>query len=155
MIEYQFSAETCTASERYQKILGLAREELELLQQAVFTEPDDQTAWWYHRFIVASFMEPLPELSWEESVEDVEPYMELLQEEADNMRELIEAEDRQCKWGLLALYMLLGKLISASKKLGLEDENDLDGWNMECNECLDTLIEIDPDRVNRYESMKS
>ena len=95
MIESQFSAETCTASERYKKILGLAREELELLQQAVFTEPDDQTAWWYHRFIVASFMEPLPELSWVESVEDVEPYMELLQEEAGNMRELIEAEDRQ------------------------------------------------------------
>ena len=39
---------------RYDAILTLAREEWEsILLNAIFTEPDDQTPWWYHRFIVS------------------------------------------------------------------------------------------------------
>ena len=41
-------------NKRYDAILTLAREEWEsILLNAIFTEPDDQTPWWYHRFIVS------------------------------------------------------------------------------------------------------
>jgi hypothetical protein len=30
------------------------REELEMVHQAFFTEPDDQTAYWYHQFLIGS-----------------------------------------------------------------------------------------------------
>ena len=33
--------------------LARARRELTMVQQAVYTEPDDQSAWWYHRFVVS------------------------------------------------------------------------------------------------------
>mmetsp|Transcript_17093 Transcript_17093/g.31922 ORF Transcript_17093/g.31922 Transcript_17093/m.31922 type:complete len:139 (-) Transcript_17093:852-1268(-) len=40
--------------------LEMAREALDLIRNATFTEPDDQTSWWYHRF-VTSWAAPPPE----------------------------------------------------------------------------------------------
>ena len=60
----------------------------------MFTEPADQSVWWYHHFL----------LTWaEESTEgtatvnyDAERYAEILRAEASTLEELIEVEGR-CK----------------------------------------------------------
>lgn len=55
----------------------------------MFTEPADQSVWWYHHFL----------LTWAEegSVKgEVEHYEEVLRSERDILRELIELEGR-CK----------------------------------------------------------
>jgi hypothetical protein len=91
---------------RYNAILELARGEWEsILLNAIFTEPDDQTPWWYHRFIV-SWIKPLSnsknnEINNNSDGNDDDDIVEdemlqecktLLYEMADSLRELLEVE---------------------------------------------------------------
>lgn len=59
------------------------------IEQAMFTEPADQSVWWYHHFL----------LTWAEEGAascDMDRYENLLRAEAVTLEELIEVEDR-CK----------------------------------------------------------
>ena len=58
-------------------------------KQAMFTEPADQSVWWYHHFL----------LTWAEEGAascDMERYENFLRAEAGTLEELIEVEGR-CK----------------------------------------------------------
>jgi geranylgeranyl transferase type-2 subunit alpha len=67
----------------------LLEEELQLVENAIFTEPDDQTAWWYHKLL-------LLEHKFEPS---------RLEDQAEMLRELLE--DSPGKWVLLGLHGVL------------------------------------------------
>ena len=156
----------------YNTRMEMARDELELIRDAVYTEPDDQTAWWYHRFVVLWADPALTAAATAEDGRDaadnddnkedaVLSYMDLLEEEASSLRDLIEAEDGRCKWGLLALHMVLTALIGTLRlREGISisgegwDEEEKIGWVEEANECLERLAKLDPDRGLRYESMR-
>lgn len=150
-----------SASERYDSILSLAREEWEnILLNAIFTEPDDQTPWWYHRFIV-SWAKPSDDLD-----DDlVEEYEALLFEMADSLRDLLEVEKEndmsgnadskdeskgaKCKWAYIGLHLVLTKLLQ-SKYMNEEEAADL---RYEAGECLTELMRIDPNRIERYQNL--
>ena len=58
MLEFRLQSSHSPAAS-YKESMVLAREEWEnILLNAIFTEPGDQTPWWYHRFIV-SWIKPL------------------------------------------------------------------------------------------------
>jgi geranylgeranyl transferase type-2 subunit alpha len=101
----------------------LIRSEWELVDNAIFTEPDDQTAWWYAQFLL-DFVKTKEE-DW---------YKTLLQEQIQQVRELAE-EMPKSKWVCLGLYMLLEATGDASELCNL----------------LTRLKELDPDRRARYE----
>lgn len=85
-----------------------------------------------------------------------EVYLELLEDETTSLRELIEAEGGRCKWGLLALHMVLTAMINLSSGGALAnivEKADRDEWERESDECLAKLMGLDPDRRARYESM--
>lgn len=114
----------------------MLQEELELVKNAMFTEPDDQTAWWYMVFL----------LDWAaESRQKIGKLPYILQDLKDAITELVQAEDDQTKWGLLGLHTVLDHL-----NLLAPEEN----LKTEMNSILDKLQALDPDRSNRYESMK-
>ena len=72
---------------KFLKRTGLAAVNRE--QQAMFTEPADQSVWWYHHFL----------LTWAEEGAascDMERYEDFLRAEAGTLEELIEVEGR-CK----------------------------------------------------------
>lgn len=69
-----------------ENFLELQESELELVENAVFTEPDDQSAWWYHRFLLDFY-------SWTAPI---------LNTHLQNLNELRE-ESPGCKWVYLAL----------------------------------------------------
>ena len=136
--------------EAYQVRLDMSRGELEMVQSAVFTEPDDQTAWWYHRFVVA-WTKPQSVEHWTDrdaAADAMESFAEVLEEERESIRELVEAEGGKCKWGLLALHMVLTELMD------LDDNADRKSLVEESNDCIDQLTVLDPDRATRYKSMK-
>mmetsp|Transcript_4359 Transcript_4359/g.7301 ORF Transcript_4359/g.7301 Transcript_4359/m.7301 type:complete len:337 (-) Transcript_4359:24-1034(-) len=68
-------------------------DELELVHNAVFTEPDDQTAWWYLDFLLETYKDVID-----------------LESEKTMLEELVEAEGGQTKWGLLGLYQVLARM---------------------------------------------
>jgi len=95
---------------------------------------DDQSAWWYYRFIISEMMKS------EESRTDES--LALLDNQCDNFRELVEAEDGNCKWGLIALQTTL---LWKNETFGLDNESI-----QEYNQILDQLRELDPNRAARY-----
>lgn len=159
MLEFRLPSSRCPAA-RYKESLALAREEWEnILLNAIFTEPDDQTPWWYHRFIV-SWVKPCADVGDEMLLE----YETLLFEMADSLRDLLEVEkengalgnavDRdeskgaKCKWAYLGLHLVLSTLLE-SKILAEGEAADL---REEAGECLTELIQIDPNRRERYQN---
>lgn len=65
-------------------------DELELIHNAIFTEPDDQTAWWYLQFLLEKYHADFD-----------------LETEKSMLEELLEAEGGESKWVLLGLYHVL------------------------------------------------
>ncbi|CAM9297573.1 unnamed protein product [Ectocarpus sp. 8 AP-2014] len=84
----------------------LLSDELDLTHDAMFTEPADQSVWWYHHFL----------LTWADdgtdSCSDSERYENVLRAEAATLGELIEVEGR-CKWAEVALLLVSQRLANA------------------------------------------
>jgi len=98
--------------------------EFELTANAMCTEPDDQTAWWYQSFLL------------EASNED--ELTHLLPDHVRLLRELQQETESKSKWVLLGLLQCLGK-----------QPDTVD----ERRALLKTLIEIDADRAQRYHDL--
>jgi len=138
----------------------MVRAELEIIGNAIYTEPDDQTPWWYLRFIIewadpnsaerSARRKAHGDASMMESIQkETDVYVSMLKEQFENIHELVEAEDGLCKWGLLGMNMIATILY---KRLG---EGDREGynWKEESYGCLKALEALDPDRVVRYRNM--
>nr|XP_031864456.1 uncharacterized protein CI109_000370 [Kwoniella shandongensis]KAA5531528.1 hypothetical protein CI109_000370 [Kwoniella shandongensis] len=105
--------------------------EFELVTQALWTDPGDQSGWLYHRWLVGQ-----------------EPPLDILQREIKNIQDLHEAEP-DSKWCINALahYTLL---------LAQQSTTSDDGANKLRNEAkrlYEILEKVDPDRRARYRDM--
>ena len=138
-------------------------EEFQLVENAMCTEPDDQTAWWYHAilldFIVAN--EASPNIAGNDSSNNedkasatenaVDYYKNRLQQQAELLRELLAEEASEAagggKWILLGLHRILHVL---TDKLRCIDEEKQDAYRSEQVKLLNQLIQVDPDRTQRY-----
>ena len=69
--------------------------EFELASNAFYTEPEDQSAWMYHRWLT----------SRARAIEDAKDRESLLERERQTCREVSDLEPT-CKWPLLALASL-------------------------------------------------
>jgi hypothetical protein len=103
--------------------------EIQLVEDAIYTEPDDQTAWWYQAFLLDTI----------QSKQTVESYQDRLQQHLKALEELAE-EVSECKWVRLGLIACL-KLLPGTK------DRLRDLWQ--------ALIDMDPDRKVRYEYMRA
>jgi geranylgeranyl transferase type-2 subunit alpha len=101
----------------------LMDQELQLIEDAICTEPDDQTAWWYHALLLDSIL-PSEQLT------------SRLEQQADLLRELLE--ESPGKWVLLGLHRVLSVL-----QINQDEQSQL----------LQQLIQVDPDRAQRYQEL--
>ncbi|KAK9450431.1 uncharacterized protein V1518DRAFT_413833 [Limtongia smithiae] len=109
--------------------------EIALITQAIYTDPDDQSVWLYHRWLLTA--NDIAILSSEERIA-------LMQTEIKSISELLEVEP-DSKWCLhsLAFY----------KEFVAKLQNVKPGPSV--IEYLHKLEEIDPMRVKRYEDWES
>lgn len=153
--------------------LSTLRPELDLIRQAVYTEPDDQSPWFYRRWVVAQAWTWVGQGSHAEACQAIR----LLLDDLDPIRELCALEP-SAKWPLMAVAEALALLqstearslasgsafeeqitISVAEKagmLGTQDE-DKDGdplhatWRV--GRLYDALRDLDPRHAAYYDHM--
>ncbi|KAM0753232.1 rab-protein geranylgeranyltransferase [Meredithblackwellia eburnea MCA 4105] len=105
-------------------------EEFDLVKQAMWSDPNDQSAWIYHRWLVGQGSIPLLD-------REIAGIEELLEEEPDS---------RWCLDSLVHYKALLVKLLGSDESTRERREQ----LNVESYEMLKKLQEVDPTRKNRY-----
>ena len=107
------------------------RADLELVRNAFFTSPEDSSAWFYHRWLLAQLR---PGGAAEAPAEE---FAAILEDEATVLEELIELEP-DCKWPLATAVFL--------RSLQAGGERAVDAA-----ERLATLKRVDPKRTRYYD----
>lgn len=129
------------AAEGQSTLQTIATSEWSLMESILFTEPDDQTIWWYHRFVLDYMKQNV-------SHEEKQWYGEWLQTQSETLQMLVDDEP-ECKWGLLGYHLVLSRLsLLVHSQLYEETVQKMDS-------VLDQLMEVDPDRKERYETLRS
>ncbi|KAN0064591.1 Rab geranylgeranyltransferase [Thecaphora frezii] len=121
-------------------------EEYELVKQAMYTDPADQSVWIYHRWLI-----------------EQDPTETILNREIETIEELLELEP-DSKWCMHTLAHYKTLLFEAMERqtstatcetsgVGEEDEEKKRRLRAEVRETLEKLMEVDRDRVNRYRDL--
>ncbi|KAK9917835.1 hypothetical protein WJX75_008732 [Coccomyxa subellipsoidea] len=126
-------------------------QELDLVQQATFTDPEDQSAWVYHRWLLSQLMAHLTpsDSKGQASLQEAKAIRDVLSKEIVRCEVLLESEpDRsKCKWPLLTIARLL-ELRSLLDKDGGVQQGEAD--QQQIRGLYTDLMELDPMRKGYY-----
>lgn len=86
------------------------KQEIELIQQAVFTEPEDQSVWFYYKWLVQLALTYFSSNNSSESGTAMTIVESVLLEQMEWIEELVEMESDDSKWPLTLLLFLCQKL---------------------------------------------
>lgn len=138
--------------------------EFSMIENAIYTEPDDQSSWWYHQFL----------LTWMSEQKDhdssahhggnnkdggIKWYISVVEKQIEVMRNLLSVETSS-KWAMSSLCLMLDILLKLSNK-DPTGFNASSSHNFAVNDLmnerqalLSKLCLVDPYHVNRYNYMK-
>ncbi|GAA6011181.1 hypothetical protein JCM11491_006748 [Sporobolomyces phaffii] len=105
-------------------------QEFDLVKQAIWSDPNDQSAWLYHRWLVGTGT------------------VSLVRREIAGIEELLE-EEPDSRWCLDSLVHYKRILVGLLGPTDDDTRPERERLNVECKEMLDKLAEIDPMRGNR------
>ena len=178
-IEQECSGNACSSGIASEERRRLVEDEFSLVENAVYTEPDDQSAWWYHQFLLSWTLQQCQATSssssssWsaenEEGTGDDDDrwkwYGSVLQRQVVVIRELLAVEP-DSKWAMSALTMLLTSLLalfagtvklsssltSTPLSISCVGDGSLDEQELQAERkhLLERLCEVDSDHANRY-----
>jgi len=144
--------------------------EFNLIENAIYTEPDDQSAWWYLQFLMGTCEKEKERESESERDRDRDRdredstsddvcsydgpaamfYRSVVNRMTECVRALLDIEP-ECKWCLVALVELLGRgmnlVINSAEGEGMETRTRM---RVERQGLLEKLKKIDPMHIQRY-----
>ena len=126
-----------------------------ILLFVVFTEPDDQSAWWYLQFLlnyaknqISMYANDINNSNIIDDINDVKEGNEwfhmLLLKVIELSKSLLEIEET-CKWPMIAIINTIDMLYNID---GIYREDDI--MITQRKSLITKLIEIDPSHKNRY-----
>eukprot|EP01034_Spumella_vulgaris_P031215 gene31215-38572_t len=94
--------------------------ELSTVENAVFTEPYDQSAWWYHQFLLNWTRDDVYASHGTEKGNDLSTWFtQILTEQLDLMRSLHEMEPN-CHWVMLCVVSIIQHLVDLQAKFATQ-----------------------------------
>lgn len=127
--------------------------EFSIVENAIFTEPDDQSAWWYHQFLLTWAVNEINSKNNSGDAEGAAALTEwlvgALLQQLELVRSLYELEG-SCTWVLNSLVFMLGLLGSPLLSPATAAVADVSALLTERCELLEKLVEVDPNHRHRY-----
>lgn len=131
--------------------------EFSIIENAIYTEPDDQSSWWYHQFLLSWIMikEKTPV---QDKIDNAVWLQGILKQQIDVMRGLLLLESSS-KWAMSSLSMMIEILL---KQTQLSQTTSATSCSMGCaNELsqermslLSRLCSVDPYHIKRYQYLQ-
>jgi geranylgeranyl transferase type-2 subunit alpha len=115
--------------------------ELQIIENAVFTEPADQSAWWYFNFLLVwGSQRAATEATYEQW------FKNLLLKQYASFQSLLEIEPK-CKWVMTAIVSILDNLINSE----VADSSASHTYLVHRENLLKSLCSLDHSHARRYE----
>lgn len=126
--------------------------ELTIVENAIFTEPDDQSAWWYHQFLLRWALEEVhtQKTQQRDTCDELAAWLTtLLQQQLELVGGLFELEEN-CTWVITCLLNIVDTLTSAHLVGALQKE-DVVALLTQRTTLLEKLLVVDPNHKQRYQ----
>ena len=122
---------------------SIFEEEFSIIENAIFTEPDDQSAWWYYHFLLKFAVDKL----------DLEPdwLIDELHRQLETLNSLLDVEPAS-KWCMVAKVFLITELLGVMG-VGMSGSDAASTVSEERSRMIEALCVLDPAHLNRYRYM--
>lgn len=143
-----FHHRSCYLKDSGMDIDMLIENECSVVENAIFTEPDDQSAWWYQQFLFTWLYSKYNELGV-----SLESYISSLERHIGTVQSLLELEPTS-RWAMNSLVFLVD-MFDRVKLANSEETYSLDQSELHLlrKNLLQQLCTIDPFHKNRYQYM--
>jgi geranylgeranyl transferase type-2 subunit alpha len=125
-------------------VRSLLEEEFLLVENAIFTEPDDQSAWWYHQFLI--------QFAYQRLEESQQLLCDVMKDQCTKLQNLLSIEP-ESKWCMTGIVHLFHEILTHSQTAVLLKSHEIDEYRTQKEELLLKLILIDPNHSARYSYM--
>lgn len=143
-----FHHRSCYLKDAGMDIEALIEQECSVMENAIFTEPDDQSAWWYQQFLFTWLLAKYSQLGV-----NLQTYIQSLEHHIGTVQSLLEIEPGS-RWAMNSLVFLVDTF---DKVKGVYPAGNYVMDQTELHQIrrssLEQLCIIDPNHRNRYEYM--
>lgn len=144
----------------FKEFENIITQEFTIIENAVFTEPDDQSAWWYHQFLLSWLKTSFEFYSTEAQQSTycfIQFYVKILISQKNLIQNLLDLENKN-KWALVSLVNIYEHILKVPfAMLLVEYDESPDSTSDLLSNIKDTqrrlvldLIEVDPSHKCRY-----
>jgi hypothetical protein len=135
--------------------------EFSLIESAIYTEPDDQSSWWYHQFLFTWISQLINRSNSDDSGSklnencDQEWMYSILNQQISVVEGLLEVEINS-KWAMSSLSMMIENAVILLYTYPLIEDKDsqIKLFIDRRNYLLIRLCEVDPYHTNRYKYLQ-